>query len=173
MLEMLLDKTSDVECGDDNDRTLISWAAEGGQAAIIKLLLARNAKLDSRDKFGRTPLSHATSQDGWGPIVELMLDHGAEFDSRDNSGRTPLSWAANNITQSSAQMVISKGADIESEDGSGWTPLFWAVKHEQDSSVRFFLEKGASWKDREDSSGHGLLTYVSKCTKSTSRELFP
>jgi ankyrin repeat protein len=68
-----------------------SLAAEKRREAVVKLLLAKGAELDSQDRRGWTLLSWA-AENGHEVAMKLLLEKGAELDSRDNIyGRTPLS----------------------------------------------------------------------------------
>ncbi|KAF2790688.1 hypothetical protein K505DRAFT_351801 [Melanomma pulvis-pyrius CBS 109.77] len=88
---------AEVNSKDSNGRTPLSWAAEYGCEAGVKLLLATGkAEVDSKDFNGWTPLLWA-AKNGREVIVKLLLATGkAEVNSKDSNGRTPLSWAAEN-----------------------------------------------------------------------------
>ncbi|OCL05707.1 hypothetical protein AOQ84DRAFT_344403, partial [Glonium stellatum] len=47
-------------------------AAEGGHKAVVQLLLAHNAKANSKDQYKRTPLSYAAAG-GHEAVVQLLL----------------------------------------------------------------------------------------------------
>jgi ankyrin repeat protein len=49
------------------------WAAGNGHEAIVKLLLEKGAKLESKDKDGWTPLSWATRNEHKA-IIKLLLE---------------------------------------------------------------------------------------------------
>ena len=50
------------------------------------------AKADSKDNSGRTPLSWAAGR-GHKDVVKLLVERGdVEADSKDKYGQTPLSW---------------------------------------------------------------------------------
>jgi ankyrin repeat domain-containing protein 50 len=58
----------------DNEysQTPLSWAAEKGHEAVVKLLLATGkADVDSKDRDGQTPLSWA-AQKGHEAVVKLL-----------------------------------------------------------------------------------------------------
>jgi ankyrin repeat protein len=57
---------------------------------VVKLLLEKGAELESKDKYGRTPLSYV-AWNGHEAVVKLLLEKGAELGSTDEHGQTPLS----------------------------------------------------------------------------------
>jgi ankyrin repeat protein len=59
---------------------------------VVKLLLDKDAELETKDTdYGRTPLSW-TAENGHEAVVKLLLDKGAELETKDTRyGRTPLS----------------------------------------------------------------------------------
>lgn len=83
---------STVGVSDQHRRTALSHA--GISAEYTNWCLQRQTSVNSKDFFGRTPLSHASQLDsGNGSVIEMLLRHGAEPLSRDIAGRIPL-WSA-------------------------------------------------------------------------------
>ncbi|KAI1734173.1 ankyrin repeat-containing domain protein [Xylaria scruposa] len=106
----------------DGGRTALSWAAEDGNEAIVRILLDRGANTQSKDGYGRTPLSYA-SWAGHKAVAKMLLDKGADIESKDREGMTSLSYASWAGHKTVAKLLLDKGADIESKDRSGRTPL--------------------------------------------------
>jgi ankyrin repeat protein len=52
---------------------------------VVKLLLEKGAKLETKDSFGQTPLSWAAAK-GHEAVVKLLLEKGAELETKSNSG---------------------------------------------------------------------------------------
>jgi hypothetical protein len=92
---VLLENGHDPDSEDTNYQTPLSWAAEAGHEAVVKLLLERDDVIaDSKDEDGRTPLWWAAGA-GHEAVVKLLLERDdVTADSKDEDGRTPLWWAA-------------------------------------------------------------------------------
>ncbi|KAH8708394.1 ankyrin repeat protein, partial [Phaeosphaeriaceae sp. PMI808] len=73
LVKLLLEGEARVDLEDPwSGRTPLSWAAEGGHEAVVKLLLATGkVDVDSGDKDGRTPLSWA-AEGGHEAVVKLL-----------------------------------------------------------------------------------------------------
>jgi hypothetical protein len=86
-------------------------AAYFGVVAVVKLLLDKQADVDSKDGDGRTPLWWA-AENGHEAVVKLLLDKQADVDSKDGDGRTPLSWAAENGHEAVVKLLLRTGLNI-------------------------------------------------------------
>lgn len=98
---LLLDHSVDVNTRYGNDLTALMWAAghEDGAgtsdiADVLRLLIARGARLNDQDNRGRTALMIAASL-GHQRAVEVLLAHGADRALRDKSGKSAADLAAN------------------------------------------------------------------------------
>ena len=93
----LLMNGHDPDPKDSEGRTPLSWAAQWGHEAVVKLLLAKDGvDPDSKDSDGQTPLSWA-AENGHEAVVRLLLaKDGVDLNSKDNNGQTPLCSAAEN-----------------------------------------------------------------------------
>ena len=136
---------------DSYGRAPLSWAAERGHEAVVKLLLETGkVDVDSKDRYGRTPLSWAADR-GHEAVVKLLLETGkVDVDSKDR-GRTPLSWAAERGHEAVVKLLLETGkVDIDWKD-YGQTPLSWAAERGHEAVVKLLLETGkvdVDWKDR-------------------------
>jgi hypothetical protein len=95
LLEQWISRNYEINQADESGRTPLSWAAENGQEAVVRLLLEMGkVDVDSKDNNGWTPLSLATGN-GQNAIVKLLLDTGkVDVESKDKYGLAPLSFAA-------------------------------------------------------------------------------
>jgi ankyrin repeat protein len=54
----LLENGHDLNSKDSYGQTPLSWAVDNGHEAVVKLLLEKDAELETKDsEYGRTPLS--------------------------------------------------------------------------------------------------------------------
>ncbi|KAH0551528.1 hypothetical protein GP486_007254, partial [Trichoglossum hirsutum] len=73
MIKGLLKNGYNPDLQDSYRRTPLSWAAENGHEAVVKLLLAtEKVDVDFKDRGGRTPLSRA-AEGGYEAVVKLLL----------------------------------------------------------------------------------------------------
>ncbi|KAK2684952.1 hypothetical protein QWA68_016533 [Fusarium oxysporum] len=133
----ILNKADSVNHMNSYGRTALSYAAEQGHEAMVKLLLdTTEVDIDAPDDDGWAPLLWAAKK-GNKAIVQLLLEKGAYIEAKDYARRTPLSWAVDWGQETTVQLLLEKGADIEAKDYDGRTPLSWAV------------EEGASVEDKK------------------------
>ena len=75
--------------------TPLSFAAQMCSVELANILLKHRARINLRDKQGKSPLHHITeanfsSTSMIQKIAALIIQHGADVNSRDNCGYTPL-----------------------------------------------------------------------------------
>ena len=102
---------------------------------VVELLIAKGAKVDTKDKNGRTPLHGAIARDRK-EIAELLIDKGADVNAKSDDDWTPLHYAAANGHKEIAELLITKGADVNAKSDDGSTPLDWANDKETASLLR-------------------------------------
>ncbi|KAH8687250.1 hypothetical protein BGZ60DRAFT_438813, partial [Tricladium varicosporioides] len=107
----LLKSNHDLNSKDSNGRTPLSWVAQNGHEAVVKLLIEKGAELETKDTIcGRTPLTWA-ARSGCEAVVKLLIEKGAELETKDTIyGRTPLSWAAGSGCEAVVRLLIEKDA---------------------------------------------------------------
>ncbi|RYP41635.1 hypothetical protein DL767_000840 [Monosporascus sp. MG133] len=144
-----------IDARDGGSRTPLSWAAENGHAAVVKLLL-NTGKVDvnSEDINGRTPLSWA-AEIGHADVVKQLLDTGkVNIELKDISGRTPLLWATIYGHADVVKLLLGTGkVNIESEDTQGRTPLSWAARYGHTDAVKLLLNTGKVVVNSKDNNG--------------------
>lgn len=126
--------------------TALHYAMHIGFINIIKILLEYGARLDAKDRYGRTPLHWAFETSKRGILVGMMskLSDGAiltmfgdrlkeknkdgvpMIDIGDNLGRTPLHWAVAQVNYGLVDALLDAGANPTIPDVFGFTPLHYA-----------------------------------------------
>ena len=92
-------------------------AAEQGDTATVRLLLASGAAIDQSHALGRTALYAAAICDSR-DIVSLLLDAGAAVDQPCADGMTPLIGAALAGCTETVRLLPAAGADCSKSDES-------------------------------------------------------
>jgi hypothetical protein len=107
-------------------RTHVMYAAQAGDAARLRWLIARGAKLELKDWKGRTALYWA-SQEGRVEAVRELLARGAAVNTVDNGGATPL-WISSACGHLEVvRELLARGASPGLADNDGSTALSLAT----------------------------------------------
>ncbi|CAM9236988.1 unnamed protein product, partial [Laminaria digitata] len=120
--------------------TALHYAAAGGHAGVVKLLLDAGFDKEQRDGAGLTPAevsarqSHSTSA----VITQLLLP------SRDMGGKLVYDYV-NTVVDDVATLsgLVKGGAFLNWRDESGGTPLHRAVQFRHVTMLRILLQAGA------------------------------
>ncbi|MCJ1422111.1 hypothetical protein MMC32_008482, partial [Xylographa parallela] len=134
-------------------RDVLSYLAELGDEIIFAFLLGSSkAKINSKDRNGRTPISWAAGN-GREAVAKLLLDTGkVDVDSKDKDGRTPLWWAAEKGYEAVVKLLLDTGkVDVKSKDKDGRTPLAWAAEKGDEAVVKLLLDTGKVVVESKDS----------------------
>src|SRR5437763_1666918 len=132
---------------------LVLCVALYGQAAVVKILLAKGADVNQRGPNGQSPLVAAVSGVGVQTdlkrrleVARVLIAAGADVNASDRSGgRTPLVYAASPSTSQSDEMVLlllAHGANVRAVDVHGTSVLNVAASGGR-STVQLLLDHGA------------------------------
>ncbi|WP_202839741.1 ankyrin repeat domain-containing protein [Luteimonas saliphila] len=121
-------------------------AAAGGDEddpAGVQLLLRHKAKVDARDREGRTAL-HVAAFQGHAEVVAALLDAGADVHARDARESTALLEAARGAGAAVLEALLAAKADPHALDAEGRNAVLLACVAEAPSSalVARLLELG-------------------------------
>jgi ankyrin repeat protein len=147
-------------------RSALSWAAGNGFDVVVNLLIKgigfrlkgirlpfRNgAKVDSVDRYGRTPLVYAV-WNGHVAVVKRLVKVGACVDLADDIGGTALSYAICNGDDDVLRPLLKKGTEADLGDDTSIALLLSAAKKGHEAVVKLLLETGKVNPDSKDDNG--------------------
>ncbi|MCB0325253.1 MAG: ankyrin repeat domain-containing protein [Bdellovibrionales bacterium] len=120
----------------------LALAAERGEVELVRLMLARSARVDERSSSRQTALMIA-AESGQAETVAELLRAGAQTDLTDAFGQTALMKAARRGHSSVVQKLLSAGADFTLKDASGSTALLLATQANQRQTAELLIKRGA------------------------------
>lgn len=134
---------------DPDLETPLHWAAEGGHADVVKVLLEAGAPVDPQDDCQRTPLMMA-SLFGREAVVEVLLNAKANVNAVSQcSTGTALCFAARRGHLRVVVMLLRAGADHRLSEAKGWTALHFCALGGHWDVLRTLLEAGADPNARD------------------------
>jgi len=136
LVESMINRGIDVNAKDARfGNTTLHFAVTNEQLEVLRLVLARGADPNLRNKQGSTPLQIATfvrfeNQEAMREhIIDLLLKHHANADIADRRGVTPLMWAAGRGNAAVVRRLLHVGANRSLRDSKGRTAINYADKN--------------------------------------------
>src|SRR5205823_5368957 len=142
---------------DPSGETPLMTAARGGGVEVLRALLDRGARVDSRDpQFEQTPLMLAVRQNH-PAAVAFLIGHGAAVNAQTRSGPTPKFVPPCKGTGCGSEGVgINRGGlpdrGRRGEAKGGMTPLLYAARDGRTDAARMLIGAGADI-ERADANG--------------------
>ena len=123
--------------GATGDMALIA-AAERGDTAAIRKLLAEGAGVNARDGQGRTALLAATQRNRI-EAARVLIEAGADVNAKDGLQDSPFLYAGAEGRLEILKLTLAHGADLKSTNRYGGTALIPAGHHGHVETVRELL----------------------------------
>lgn len=144
-VEELIEDGHDVNLPDNDTVTLLHWAAINNRSEIVRLLLQKNAKVDTiGGDLNATPLQWATRQGHLASVV-LLMNAGADPQIKDAEGCSSIHLAAQFGHTAVVAYFIARNVSPDTFDAGGMTALMWcAWKIMSLDPVRLLLTLGAN-----------------------------
>ena len=148
-----------VGCGPSPPDISIHDAVGAGNIEAIKQHLAAGTDVDSKSRYGDTPLRIAAINDQK-EIATLLITKGADVNAKNNLGGTPLHFAAFGGHKEIVELLITNGANVNARMPRmvGWhTPLHDAVSRGHKEVIELLIAKGADVNAKDSTFGRTLL----------------
>jgi ankyrin repeat protein len=122
-------------------KTALMWAAETGQADIVRMLLQYGAVVDRGNPKGGTALMYAAVA-GHIETIEVLIRAGADPNHRVRHGWSPLLLATAKGHVAAVRALTGLGADPQTRDVYGWNLLMHATDRADTAMMRTLIELG-------------------------------
>lgn len=134
----------DIEKLNQNNMTALQCAVENTRVDtdIMRILIAKAARVENSGKIGYTPLQLAVSVQSVSK-AQLLLESGANITIKCRHQRTLLHKAVSKNNSAMVKVLLCHQADIHSKDCNGNTALHLAAEHAQRDIVTMLLKAGA------------------------------
>jgi ankyrin repeat protein len=120
-----------------SDQELIV-ATKDGNGSEVRRLLWQGARVNARDKNGRTPLMAATRRNNV-QLARLLIQEGADVNAKDIVQDTPFLFAGAEGLTEILKLTLAAGADLGSTNRFGGTALIPASQHGHVEAVKMLL----------------------------------
>ena len=138
----------------------LNTAAKYNRHSVAQILLENMAKVNAKDKDGRTALLSAVENNSC-ETVRILVEHNADVNAKDNDRWTALHWAAYNNRYDTAQVLIDQNADVNAKDTNDRTPLHGAAENNSLDTARVLLKHNED-VNAKDNDGRTALLLAAK-----------
>lgn len=143
----LVKDRADVNSVQPDGMTAVHWAVHHQHPETAKLLLAAGASAKSRNRYGVTPLSLA-STNGNTELIRILLAAGADPNATLRGGETALMTAARTGRPEPLKLLLEAGAKVDAKDRQDQSALMWAAADGHAAAVDLLVQAGADVRAR-------------------------
>jgi ankyrin repeat protein len=153
LVRLLIKKGADVNLGNRLWTPVMAAAWSMGQTwsmgpckknviAILKLLLAKGAKVNAKDSAGQSALSLAAAV-GDVAMLRVLIQAGANIHTRDKKGNGALMGAIQNHNFPNIEFLLKQGINVNAKNKEGKTALVYAEECAADAIVQLLVRNSA------------------------------
>jgi len=140
-LQAAIDSGTDPNAKRLDGYAAIHLAAKHGQLASVRVLLAKGARIEERDRKHAHTAVHKAAWANQPEVLEFLLKAGADPNPRDKDGdMVPLHWATERRI---VELLLIAGANPNAVDEYGETPLHTAASRKHAGVSAALLAGGA------------------------------
>lgn len=154
---------------DDNNATVLHWAAKAGLHDVCHKLLERGISQSAKDNEGQTALDWAIRGDDE-LTINLLLKVGS-VNRQDTANIQSLHFSARTGDLAMLKEFHKQGSSLEVRDAKGQTVLFHAVKGKQYAIIDWLTDKDRANVQAVDSQGFTALHVAAQECDAKSAEI--
>lgn len=138
---------ANVNARDDHSGTILQAAVQGGNEAIVRLLLSHGAIVNDRGGVVHGKAVTIAAKRGDNAILQLLLDNGGDANGampgHVYGPEPPLHAASEGAKRETVELLLRHGADVNGVGGMYGTALEAACHYGYEPTVRVLLAAGA------------------------------
>ena len=163
-LKSQIQKRADVNIGDDTGFTTLMFAASGGFANAIEILIKAGANVNAVDNSHKSALHYATHH-GHEECISFLINAGADVNNvtvesfTNVKGMSSLMIASMNGFTDCVELLLREGADVSIANNNGINNVICAAANGHNDIIELLLQAGAD-VNSSDTSGATVLTYA-------------
>ncbi|KAH0556253.1 hypothetical protein GP486_005821, partial [Trichoglossum hirsutum] len=171
IIDLILQKGGQVNCGDNQHITPLHLAALNGHLETTKKLLEMGAFAECKSIHGLSPM-HMAAQNGHVDVLRLLKGAGASMECQTHDAVQPIHLAAQNNNSAVIEELLLGQVDADCETTKKDTPLHFAASAGHSDIIRRLVSEGVRVDVRNTNGITPLSCYCwTSCNLETIKEL--
>ena len=158
IVNMLMEKTPDVNAVDTQGSTALFYAADVGNVRFVEMLINNDYSVDAIDIGGETALMYASSKNRK-EAVKKLIDMHANVDLQSKNGETALMKAVTLRNTDTVEILIDNKADVNLQSNNGETALMKAAFAQDRKTMKMLIQANAN-VNLQDNKGQTIRNYA-------------
>jgi glyoxylase-like metal-dependent hydrolase (beta-lactamase superfamily II) len=130
-----------IEANNENKKTALHFAAQGGHKNIVEFLLKKGADINRNNIADETPIHYAAAM-GHKDVVAFLIEKKAIYNSVTLNGDTPLHYAARFGRMEITRLLVELGGEINTQNNTEQNVLDLAFESGQENITQYLISKG-------------------------------
>jgi ankyrin repeat protein len=139
----------------------VADAAEKGDIATVRSLLAKKADVNAPQADGATALQWAAYANN-SELADVLIKGGADVKLANHDGATAMSLAATNGSAAMLEKLLNAGADVNERQPNGETPIMLASRTGNVAAIKVLIDHKADLNAKEKLRGTTALMWAAE-----------
>lgn len=137
-VQLLVDKSADVNLLSDDGKSALSWAASCGHVSCVKKLINHRANVHQMDRFQQTAL-HWAAIHGSCDCIALLIRHSIDVNHRNHFAQEALIASLFQGHIAAMKLLIKYKADVNQRDNEGLPAAMWCILKDRRDCLSLLL----------------------------------
>ena len=170
IVNLLLNSYANVNARDNQNKTVLMYAAENQNDQMVDLLIRHGASLGATNTYNQDALIIAAINNNQTAVAQLLRGTVVNYSQADYNGKTAFIYACENENIQLVRMFLQSGFDVlRANIVDGLPPLLWLIQWKKSYLIIEYLVRNTQAIASRDSNGRDAFWYLDQYDRNNNR----